>query len=162
MKKFVFGAAALLSVLAGPALARNIAVPSTDPAATVSVPDNWKFSEIEYGYSAISPGKDVFFSVEFATKNTLDAMMKATKVWMKENGIDGSVKPKEVEANFGGLPATVYQFNTKDDNGPTVVEFILMPAGKNRILFVTIWGSDEERAKHGKEIDAIMSSFKAI
>lgn len=142
--------------------ARNIAVPADDPAAIVAVPDAWKFEEIDFGYSAVSPDKDIFFSVESATKNKIDAMMKNNKAWMKENKIDGSVKPIEKEMTFGGLPGTVYRFDTKDSDGPTRVDFILLPAGKNRVIFLTLWASDKEREKHSSEIDSIMNSVKAI
>jgi hypothetical protein len=161
MSKFLL-AAAVLALLAGPAIARNIAVPANDPAATVTVPDNWKFEEIDYGYSAMSPGKDVFFSVEYAGKDKIDAMMKNNEDWMKENGIDGSVKPTQTEMTFGGLSGTVFRFDTKDDDGPTRVDFVLLPAGKDRVIFLTLWGSTEERASHAAEIDGIMNSVKAI
>jgi hypothetical protein len=161
MKTFLLGAA-VAALLAGPALARNVAVPTSDPAALVTVPDSWTFQEIDYGYSAVSPDKEVFFSVEFASKNKIDAMMKNNKDWMKENGIDGSVKPTESEMDFGGLPGTVYRFDTKDENGPTRVDFVLLPAGKERIIFLTLWGSQQERENHRAEIGAIMESVKAI
>jgi hypothetical protein len=161
MSKFLISASVLL-LLAGPALARNIAVPAKDPAATVTVPDNWKFDEIDYGYSAMSPGKDVFFSVEYAAKNKIDAMMKNNEDWMKENGIDYSVKPTELEMDFSGLKGTVYRFDTKDEDGPTRVDFVLLPGGKDRVIFLTLWGSADERKKHADEIDAIMNSVKPI
>jgi hypothetical protein len=161
MKKLLLSVS-ILALLAGPAIARNIAVPSKDPAATITVPDNWKFEEIEYGYSAVSPGKDVFFSVEYASKDKIDAMMENNKAWMKENGIDGSVKPTKVEMDFGGLSGTVFRFDTKDENGPTRVDFVVLPGGKNRTIFLTLWGSEQERKKHSAEVDAIMSSVKAI
>ncbi len=161
MSKFLLGAS-MLVLLAAPAMARNIAVPADDPAATVTVPDNWKFEEIDYGYSAVSPDMDVFFSVEYANKNKIDAMMKNNEKWMKENGIDYSVKPTQTEMDFGGLSGTVYRFDTKDDDGPTRVDFVLLPGGKNRVIFLTLWGSTEERQAHSAEIDAIMNSVKAI
>ncbi len=39
---------------------RNFAVPAKNPVITLNVPDNWKVEEIEFGFSAVSPGKDVF------------------------------------------------------------------------------------------------------
>lgn len=154
--------ALIIFLAASPTWARNIAVPDSDPAAIVTVPDNWKFAEIEFGYSAVSPDKDVFFSVEHANKNKIDAMMKANKAWMKDNKIDGSVKPTETEMNFGGLSGTVFRFDTKDEDGPTRVDFVLLTAGKNRVIFLTLWASTKEREKHSSEIDAIMNSVKAI
>ena len=161
MKK-LFLVATICVFLSAIAEARNIAVPTNDPSAIITVPDNWKFEEIDFGYSAVSPDKDVFFSVEYAAKNKIDAMLKNNQKWMKENGIDGSVKPTENEMAFGGLPGTVYRFDTKDSDGPTRVDFVLLPAGKNRVIFLTLWASDKEREKHSSEIDSIMNSVKAI
>jgi hypothetical protein len=161
MKKLLL-TASLLALLASPATARNIAVPANDPAATITVPDSWKFTEIDYGYSAESPGKDVFFSVEYARANKIDAMMENNQAWMKENGIDGSVKPTKVEMSFGGLSGTVFRFDTKDENGPTRVDFVLLPGGKDRVIFLTLWGSEAERKKHSDDVDAIMNSVKPI
>ena len=89
-------------------------------------------------------------------------MMKNNEDWMKENGIDGSVKPTQTEMTFGGLSGTVFRFDTKDDDGPTRVDFVLLPAGKDRVIFLTLWGSTDERASHSAEIDGIMNSVKAI
>jgi opacity protein-like surface antigen len=161
MTKLLLGAS-LIALLMSPAMARNIAVPANDPAALVSVPDTWKYEEIEYGYSATSPDKDVFFSVEYAGKNKIDAMMDNNTSWMKENGIDASVKPTEAEMDFGGLSGKVFRFDTKDENGPTRVDFVLLPGGKNRLIFLTLWGSEEERKNHSAEVEAIMSSVKAL
>ena len=160
MKKLL-AAIALLGLLATSAHARNFAVPDKDPAVAISVPDDWEIEEITYGYAAQSPGKDVFFSIEFAGARDVGKMIDNNEKWMKENNIK-AVRPLKAEAPFNGIPATIFQFQTTDDNGPTTVEFILLPAGKNRMIMLTIWGSDEEREKHGAAIDTIMSSLKAI
>ena len=160
MKKLL-AAIALLGLLATSAHARNFAVPDKDPAVTISVPDDWDIEEITYGYAAQSPGKDVFFSVEFASARNVEKMLDNNEKWMKENNIK-KVPPLKAEAPLNGIPATIFQFQTSDDNGPTTVEFIMLPAGKNRMIMLTVWGSDKEREKHGTAIDSIMSSLKAI
>ncbi len=142
-------------------VAKNLAVPTKDPSVTLSVPDTWKMEEITHGYSAVSPGKDVFFSVEFANARNVKKLMTDNDAWMKENGIK-KVEAKQVDAPINGIPATIFQFDTVDSNGKTLVEFIMMGAGKERMIMFTLWGSDEERTKHGKDIDAIMSSIKPI
>jgi hypothetical protein len=38
----------------------------------------------------------------------------------------------------------------------------MMSAGKEGMIMLTLWGLDAQRTKHGKDIDAIMSSVKAI
>jgi hypothetical protein len=161
MKKLLLSFA-LLSLFATPLAAKNFAVPATDPAATIAVPDNWKVEEIEFGFSAQSPGDDVFFSMEYASKTKLDAMMKVNEAWMKENEIDFSKKPEEREMDFNGISGSVLRYDTTDQNGPTIVDFVLLAAGKNRVIMLTLWGSNKERDKHAAAIKSIMDSVKPI
>ncbi len=159
--KTLLSLALLAGLLGSPAQARNFAVPAKDPAMSLSVPDNWKTDEIEYGYSAMSPGEDVFFSVEYAGARGVDALMKANDAWMKENKI-ADVTPDKAEGTLNGIPFTAFHFDTTDATGPTEVEFIMMPGGHNRMVMLTVWGSKQERAKHQAEIDGIMHSVKPL
>ena len=151
--------AALLFV--APAFAKNFAVPDKNPAITITVPDNWKTQEIEFGYSARPADEAIFFSVEFASARNIDKMMATNDSWMKENNIK-PVEPIKADVPLNGIPATVFQFRTTDDNGPTKVDFILLPAGNERMIMITVWGNDEERETHAKALDAIFASIKSI
>lgn len=157
-----FAAVALaLSIFTLPAVAKNFAVPDKNPAITITVPNDWKTQEIDYGYSARPKDEAIFFSVEFADARNIDKMMANNEAWMKDNKIK-KVDPVKAEAPLNGIPATIFQFKTTDGNGPTTVDFILLPAGENRMIMLTVWGNDEERATHGKELDAIFASIKPI
>ncbi|MGO4674937.1 hypothetical protein AB4Z40_18760 [Bosea sp. 2YAB26] len=152
-------AAALLCVV--PAAAKNFAVPDKNPAITLTVPNNWKTQEIEFGYSARPQDEAIFFSVEFAHAREIDKMMATNESWMKENKIK-QVKPIQAEVPINGISSTVFQFRTTDANGPTTVDFILMPAGSGRMIMITVWGNDEERETHAKALDDIFGSIKSI
>lgn len=155
-------AAALAAILfVVPAFAKNFAVPDKNPAITITVPDNWKTQEIEYGYSARPADEAIFFSVEFADARNIDKMMATNEAWMKDNKIK-KVEPIQAEVPLNGIPATVFQFRTTDGNGPTKVDFILLPAGDKRMIMLTVWGNDEERETHAKALDAIFGSIKSI
>lgn len=56
----------------------------------------------------------------------------------------------------------MFQFRTSDQNGPSVVDFIMMSAGNNRMIVLSVWGSNEERETHAKAVDAIFGSIKSI
>lgn len=161
MKKFVL-TVALAACLIVPAAARNLVAPAKNPAIAVSLPDKWKVEEIEFGYSAKSPDGDVFFSIESANAKKLDAMMDNNNKWMKENKIDASKAPEKVTLTFNGVEGEVLRFNTKDENGPTIVDFVMLPGGKGSMVMVTLWASDAERKTNAKDIDAIMNSIKPL
>ena len=161
MKKLLLGAA-LAAALATSAFAKNLAVPSDDPAVTLTIPNTWTMKEIDFGYSAVSPDKDVAFYVEYAAGKRVKAMTDLNKEWLKENSIVTIGAPVETELDFNGVKGSVLKFKAKDDNGPTNVNFAFIPAGPERVIMLTLWGSDEEQAKHTKDIDAILGSIKPI
>ena len=152
--------AALMLLLLGPAAAgRVFPVPPTAPAITVTTPSSWKVEEIEHGYSATSPGEDVFFSVEYeSTQKGVDALMKDNDDWMKENKIK-QVAPTKEEGAVNGVSMTHFEFDTTDANGKTLVDFFLIPAGDS-LAMLTFWGSVEERNKHKDDIVGILNSIK--
>ena len=145
-----------------PVLARNFAVPARNPAITITVPDDWKTEEIEFGYSARSADEDVFFSVEYARANKIDALLDNNSKWMKENKINANVKPEKRTMDFNGAEGEVLRYVTTDENGPTIVDFVLLSGGKNTMIMLTLWGSQEERTANAKAIDGIMNSVKPI
>jgi hypothetical protein len=151
--------AALFLALSAPVMARTFPVPPAGPAWTVTTPKDWKVEEIEHGYSAVSPGDDVFFSVEYAaSEKGFDAMMKTNEDWMKENKIK-LVKPTREEGKVNGIDMLHYEFDTTDENGKTLVDLMFLPAG-NSMAMLTVWGSVKERNRHQAEILSILNSVK--
>lgn len=161
MKTLLLAAIAALALVC-PALAKNLAVPADDPAVTLAIPNTWTIKEIDFGYSAVSPDKDVAFYVEYAAGKRVKAMTDLNKEWLKENSIETIGAPEDTELDFNGVKGSVLKFKAKDENGPTNVNFAFIPAGNERVIMLTLWGSDEEQAKHRADVNAILSSIKPI
>ena len=160
MRIILLAVAVLLT--AAPASAKNFAFPAKNPIATIMIPDTWTTEEITYGYSAKSPDDDVFFSVEYATGARIDKMLANNTAWMTENKITSSKEPVEKAINIDGIDSKLLTVVGTDENGPTIVDFVFMPAGDNRLIMLTLWASDEERKANAADISAIESSVKAI
>ena len=142
--------------------AKNLAVPAKDPIATLSIPDTWEMDEIDYGYSAASPDGAVNFYVEFASAARIDNLFAANDKWMKENSIKQKAKAEEKEIEIGGLPAKIFTYQATDEDGDTVIDFVVLPGGKGRMILLTLWGSQEERESNKADIVSIQKSIKAI
>jgi hypothetical protein len=144
-----------------PGAAKTLAVPEKDPVALLTIPDTWKQQEIEFGYSGMSPDGAIFFSVEYAKANRIDKLFALNEAWMKENKITPTGEAKKQEIKLGGLPASLFVYQATDENGPTEIDFVLIPAGK-RIVLLTLWGSEQEQKDNKADIDIIKNSVKAI
>jgi hypothetical protein len=161
LKKLMIAGMFLCAAIA-PGFAKNLAVPAKNPAATLTIPDNWEMDEIEYGYSAASPDGAVNFYVEYASASRVDNLFAANDKWMKENSIKPKAKAEEKEIEIGGLPAKVFTYQATDEDGDTVIDFVVMPAGKDRMILLTLWGSQEDRDSNKADIVTIQKSIKAI
>lgn len=161
MKKMLL-IAALAASVAMPAFAKNFAVPSNDPAVTITVPDDWKTQKIDYGFSARPQDESVVFYAESTDAKGLDKMMALNESWMKENKIKPKGKPVEQDFEMGGLKASLLRYAADDENGETMVDFVFVQVSGNRLVMFTLWGSDEERKEHGDAIKSIQRSIKAI
>jgi hypothetical protein len=144
-----------------PGFAKNLAVPEKNPVATLMIPDTWAQEEIEFGYSGTSPDGNIFFSVEYAKGDRVDKLFALNDQWMKENKIKPTGEPKKEEITLGGLPAKLFTYQATDENGPTEIDFVLIPAGK-RIILLTLWGSEQEQKDNKTDIDIIKNSVKSI
>eukprot|EP01037_Dinobryon_pediforme_P031282 gene31282-35699_t len=132
MKKLLLAVAMVIAT--SPAFAKNFAVPAKDPIATIAIPDTWETEEIQYGYSAKPPSHDAFFSVEYATGARVDKMLKLNDEWLKENNIKADREPVQKAISIDGIESQLLTVIGKDEDGPTIVDFVFIPAGKDRLI----------------------------
>jgi hypothetical protein len=144
------------------AYAETYAVPDKNPAFAITVPDTWEDEESEYGYTFQSPDEDVLFSIEYSSGRSVNKMIDANFAWMKENNIVPQEKPVEEDFELGGNKGKIYIFKAKDDDGDTLIDLVLIDAGDNRAVMLTLWASEKARETNKADIDAIKASLKAI
>jgi hypothetical protein len=162
MIKKMMLAVAMVATLAIPAIAKNLAIPEKNPAITLTIPDSWELIEADFGYSAVSEDEEVIFSIESASGARIDKLFEASEKWMADQEIVPKGKAIEQEVSIGGIPAKVFTYDATDAEGDTVIEFVMLPAGTNRLILITMWASDKARAANKADITALLSSIKAI
>jgi len=161
VRKFMLAAAVLIAAMV-PSFANTLAVPANDPVASIMIPDTWEIEMTAFGFSAASPHEDVNFFVEYASASRVEKMMALNDEWMKEQEIVPKGKPEEKEGSIGGLPAKLFTYAATDPDGDTVIDFILIPGGKGRLLLLTLCVSEEARKDNMEAIEAIIASIKAV
>lgn len=144
------------------AYAETYAVPDKNPAFAITVPDTWEDDESEYGYTFQSPDEDVYFSIEYSSGRSVNKMIDANFAWMKENNIIPQEKPIETEIELGSNKGKVLTFKAKDDEGDTLIELVMIDAGDNRLVMLTLWASEKARDANKTDIDTIKASLKSI
>ena len=141
-------------------LVREVAVPRNEPLVIVGLPTTWKVEDIDFGISALSPDKSVKIFVESAKGASTDALLATNDAWMKSRGINTKGKPDEAEATVSGMPGKFFRYSATDEWGDTNLVFVVVRTQGDRVLLLTLWGSNEEQKANGADIERIMNSVR--
>jgi hypothetical protein len=152
----------ILAAVTG-ANAKNFAIPDENPVATLSLPNGWKPTDIEHGVEAKSPDGDIYFSAESSSPKGFDSLMDDNVQWMKDNKIrPDTPKPAEKDITYNGMQGHVLSWNAHDEDGATILDFIILAPTSKRLLLLTVWASEQERTHHIDELNGIMASLHPV
>ena len=143
-----------------PVFAAELAIPAKDPIARVTIPDSWETEESDLGYGAISPDSGVSLLLERASDSRVENILAANDAWLQQNDIAPRGPHSERESTVAGLSAKIYSYPAADDEGDTIVDFIVIRPSKDRAILLTLWASAGEREANKADLDAIESSLK--
>jgi len=154
--------AAVLTLVAAPAFAKTLKVPSDEfPIASISIPSDWEPEEINNGVAAQSPDTAVFLAVvAVGTEKGMKAELDDTFEFLKEHKVelDKSTK-KEDKFKVNNLEAEEITFQGKDEDGPAAVSIAFVTI-KDKLVVLTYWVSTENEEKHQEEVGKILKSLK--
>lgn len=144
------------------AYAKVYSIPAADAIATVNAPDDWEPSEITNGIEMNSPDGDVYVSIESVKADKIsDAVAESVKV-LTEQGLvldQASQKTHDVEAN--GMKIHVYDYEAKDDDGPTEFSISLVETRMpDTYVMFTARASAEAQKTNDAAMSAIMQSIQ--
>ena len=163
MKRRSLAALAVSLLAMSSAFSATFKLPTSTPAATITIPDAWKPEAIDKGVQAQTDDNDVYLSIEATrTEKDMNAIIDGTYAMLKDHKVilDMAHK-KEDKFQINGLPADELVMQGQDETGPTMVSITFVTT-KDATLVFTYWASPEGDKKHSKELAAIVQSIKAI
>jgi len=162
MIKSILTLAVVLTLVATPAFAKTLKVPSDEfPIASISIPSDWEPEEINNGVAAQSPDTAVFLAVvAVGSEKGMKAELDDTFEFLKEHKVelDKSSK-KEDKFKVNNLEAEEISFQGKDEDGPAAVSIAFVTI-KDKLVVLTYWVSTEKEEKHQEEVGKILKSLK--
>ncbi len=162
MIKSILTLVAVSSLVAAPAFAKTLKVPSDEfPIASITMPNDWEPEEINNGVAGESPDKAVYLAaVAVGTKKGMNAELDDTFEFLKEHkvNLDQSTK-KENKFTLNGVEVEELIYHGKDEDGPTSVSISFVPI-KDKVVVLTYWVTTAEEKKHQEEVAKILHSLK--
>ncbi|MBB4065049.1 histidine kinase [Gellertiella hungarica] len=160
MKKAII-AALLLALAPAASYAGTLNFPSDAPAATITIPDDWKPEETDSGIQAESPDGAIYMSIDVAGAENVEKVIQDAITFLKDRGV--TVDPasqKETDNELNGMPVKNFDWNGKDENGDVSIALSLVQPSEDKLLVLTYWGTQGDQDKHNDAIVAMLASLK--
>ena len=160
-KAFVVVAAIALAVLSSvAAFAGTYALEKTN--VQFDLPDSWKQGDSNIGTSFTSPKGDmIIFFGEVDGKNGIEAALEAVDKIIGQVMTDVEMGD-ESETQINGIQVVEMEGKGKSDGADVFVNVSFLNAGGSNIGFVTSIGEKAAVEGNGKDLEALVKSFKII
>lgn len=162
---FIAVAATAVALLVGtisPALSKTLSVSLGEAKMVVTVPDNWKVTEIKRGLQIVSPDEEVYVWAETVLPGQSETVRQEHRAYfVKQKVTFGEPKTQEGELNGMKTTATDYP-DAKYAGAKTILQYLLVkPDLKNDAqLLLTAWASVEGEQKHRAATGALLNGLK--
>jgi hypothetical protein len=162
MIKSIFTFFAVTSLLAVPAFAKTLKLPSDEfPIASITMPDDWEPEEITNGVAGQSSDRAVYLAaVAVGSEKGMETELDDTFEMLKSHDVelDKSSK-KENKFKLNDVEVEELIFHGKDEDGPCSVSISFIPV-KDKIVVLTYWVTTSKEEKHQAEVGKIVQSIK--
>jgi len=142
--------------------AKTYPIPTDDPVATISLPENWEPSEYDGGVEATSPDGSVYVAVEMVRSNDVGSTAEEGVKFFAKQGVeidDKSLKTQDIKIN--GLPAFDMTMSGTDKDGPTEVGLTLVGTNaEGKFLMIYYWGSEAGQKANLPALEKIVGSLQ--
>jgi hypothetical protein len=162
MMKSILTFVAVSSLIAAPAFAKTLKVPSDEFAiASITMPNDWEPEEINNGVAGESPDQAVYLAaVAVGSEKGMNAELDDTFEFLKEHKVDlDKSTKKENKFTLNGVEVEELIYHGKDEDGPTSVSISFVPI-KDKVVVLTYWVTTAKEKKHQEEVAKILKSLK--
>jgi hypothetical protein len=160
MKLLAIAATAAL-LFATAAQAAEMKFPSSDPVASITLPDGWTPNETDTGMEVTSADESIYLSVDVAEPKETEQVVKDSIAWLGTQGVTVDLSTqKQNQDKINGRDMFYVDWSGKDKEGPASVGLAALVLSADTVLVLTYWGTPGEEEKNASAIMGILNSIK--
>ena len=146
--------AALLFATA--AHAAEMKFPSTEPVASITLPDGWTPSETDTGMEVNSADGSIYLSVDVAEPKDTEQVAKDAIEWLGKQGVTVDLSTqKQSQDKINGRDIFYIDWSGKDKEGDASVGLAALVLSAETILVLTYWGDPAEEQKNATAVGGV-------
>ena len=160
MKSLIIAATAAL-LFATATRAAEMTFPSSDPVASITLPDGWTANETDSGMEVTTADGSIYLAVDVAEPKETEQVVKEAIEWLGTQGV--TVDPatqKENQDKLNGRDIFYIDWKGKDKEGDASVGLAALVLSAETILVLTYWGDPAEEQKNATAVGGVLNSIK--
>lgn len=161
--RFLVIAATAALLFATAAQAAEMKFPSTEPVASITLPDGWTPNETDTGMEVQSADGSIYLSVDVAEPKDTEQVAKDAIDWLSKEGVTVDLSTqKQSQDKINGRDIFYIDWKGKDKEGDASVGLAALVLSAETVLVLTYWGTPGEEDKNVAAIVGILKSIKPV
>lgn len=160
MKPLILAAVAAL-LLATNVHAAEMKFPSSEPVASITLPDAWKANETDSGMEVTTADGSIYLAVDVAEPKEAEQVAKDAVEWLGTQGVTVDIaSQKESQDKVNGRDIFYIDWKGKDKEGDASIGLAALVLSEETILVLTYWGDPAEEQKNAAAVAGVLKSIK--
>jgi hypothetical protein len=160
MQKSALAALLSLAIYCG-ASAGEHAVPAGKPVATITVPDDWKTSELDSGFEATSSDGAIYLAVSETSSDSIKECIAIMAKYLMAKGVTVTEDSrKQRERKLGSMDVVDIFWDGKDEKGAMKVSLSIVAVNPTQCVLVTSWATPANEKARAQSVLEIVQSIK--
>lgn len=161
--KTLIAAALAAFAFSGMVQAAEMKFPSSEPVASITLPDGWKANETDSGMEVTTPDESIYLAVDIAEPKETEQVAKEAIEWLGGEGVTVDPKTeKQSQDKLNGRDIFFIDWKGKDKEGDASVGLAALVLTADTVLVFTYWGDPAEEKKNGAAVLGILQSIKPV
>ena len=160
MKLLIIAATAAL-LFAANASAAEMNFPSSDPVASITLPDGWTANETDSGMEVTTADGSIYLAVDIAEPKDTEQVVKEAVEWLGTQGVTVDLgSEKQSQDKINGRDIFYVDWKGKDKEGDASVGLAALVLTAETVLVLTYWGDPAEEQKNAAAVGGVLKSIK--
>lgn len=161
--KFLLAAAAAALMFASTATAAEMKFPSSEPVASITMPDSWTANETDTGMEVTTADGSIYLGVDIAEPKDTEHVVKDAITWLGTQGVTVDLATqKQNQGKINGRDIFSADWSGKDKDGAASVGVAALVLTEETVLVFTYWGTAGEEDKNAAAIGEVLNSIKPV
>lgn len=162
MKRLIIAVTIAVSLCTA-ASAETYKLPTEEPVATITLPDDWANKEIDYGVESTSADEETYLAVEVTTSKDVEQAIDEAAKFLGKSGVTvDEASEKRIPFKVNGMDGYEVAWSGTDKDGAVSISLAILEVSKDNMLLITYWSTPAGDKSNAEALGGIINSVEKV